>query len=146
MGFKDRLQRLGLKVLTTLAPNAEEDSWADLKREELEGKISRAGAPQVEAPALPPAELARKPIYRRDGQIHNFNAKPWPGRDGKPAFKTMTSAQYEARYGGARPEPKHSVAKFVHFETQPEDFLPGAADNMGVGPTETVVDENGNEE
>lgn len=101
MGLKTALQKLALRTLKRLTPEAEEDSWADLKKEELEAKIERGGAASLPATA---GTEAPKPFYRRDGQVHNFAALPFPGQK-----KRLTRAQHEARMGGARPEPKRSV-------------------------------------
>lgn len=41
-----------------------------------------------------PTTNMNKPVYRKDGQIHNFNALPYPGHEG------LTEAQYQVRTGG----------------------------------------------
>lgn len=105
MGLRSKvrglLDKLIVKTFGAMSPEVEEDSWADLKTEAVEHRIKSGieGAP-------PPAPVdEKKPVYRRDGQIHNFAAVPYPG-----SGRRLTRAQYDARYGGARPEPKHSVA------------------------------------
>lgn len=111
MGFWDKIKRLGhrvedaaVKLARDAFPEVEEDSWLDLRGHKAdgvkEGQREREDAPQP-TEGEPP-----KPFYRRDGQVHNFGALPFPGK------KRMTVAQYEARYGGRRPVPKRSVRDF----------------------------------
>ena len=111
MGFRAKIKRLvqriedrAVEVARDLSPEVEADSWLDLKGEELEGRRERGGAPAV--PITP--ETARKPVYRKDGQVHNFGALPVPGNKHRP----LTRAQYAARYGGARPVPGGSLNDF----------------------------------
>jgi hypothetical protein len=116
MGFKNAINKLKLKALEVLTPEADEDSWADLKKHELEGKIERAEAGVPEPPKEDPAASAAppKPIFRRDGQVGNLNALPFPGQKPRP-----TLAQLNARTGGARPAPRHNVA-WIANETELE--------------------------
>lgn len=48
---------------------------------------------------------APKPFYRRDGQVHNFGALPWPGKLGGDHKK------YDAWFDYTRPEPKRNVSQ-----------------------------------
>lgn len=76
------------------------DDVMDLDRERLEGIAMRkaAGVPEpAPAPPGPP-----KPVYRRDGQVHSFDALPWPGMDRR---HNLTRKRYDARYAGERPAP-----------------------------------------
>jgi hypothetical protein len=115
MGLKSAVQKLALRTLEHLTPKSQEDSWADLKKEELQAKIERGGAPAPTAGATTETG-APKPFYRKDGQIHNFNALPFPGHK----RKRLTAAQHEARLGGARPSPKHNVGWIAKAAPQPE--------------------------
>lgn len=72
------------------------DGALDLRVEGLEGK------PVI--PVLPDAP--RTPVYRKDGQIHNFNAI---GVE-EPKHH-LTRKRYDAYFGAARPVPKHNVGK-----------------------------------
>jgi len=103
--LKERISRqwgkTSLKVLNTLLPEAEADSWSDLKREELEHRVKVGHKVEPAQPTAVP-----QPVYRRGGQIHNFAA---PGRH---PSKPLTQAQYEARYQGHRPVPQFNVGTF----------------------------------
>jgi len=82
----------------------EVDGALDLRRERLQGKKARRerGIPE-------PAQTQQLagPVYRRDGQVHNFNAVNWNVAE----KEEMTRKRYEARYGGANPAPKHNVGR-----------------------------------
>lgn len=105
---KDR----ALDVLRDMSPEVEEESWLDLQGEAVDGRRDSGYAP-VEPVT---EETDRRPVYRRDGQIHSFDALPFPG-----SGKRLTRAQYDARYGGARPEPKNSVRKFNQGKAASDD-------------------------
>lgn len=110
--FKRRIERewgkTKLKALNTLLPEAEPESWSDLKREKLEHEVKVGHKITPAAPTATP-----QPVYRRGGQIHNFSAAPPPERYGR----RLTRAQYEARYQGHRPVPHFNVGT---FNTTPE--------------------------
>jgi hypothetical protein len=113
MGLKSALKRFTDKVVAktveAMTPDGvEEDSYLDLKLEAIEGRRMR-GYEAPEPAAVGPAT----PVFRSDGQIHNFAAIPFPGTGRK-----LTKAQYDARYAGARPRPKHSVATHVDAEDE----------------------------
>lgn len=78
------------------------DDSLDLKREQLEGQVDRerlgVSEPAPVDPSAPP-----RPVYRRDGQVHAFDALPWPGKDKR---HHLTRARYDARYGNNRPIPE----------------------------------------
>ena len=102
--LKERISRqwgkTSLKVLNGLLPEAEPDSWSDLKREELEYRVKVGHAIKPAAPSPVPL-----PVYRNGGQIHNFAAAT------SHPSKRLTRAQYDARYQGYRPVPPHLEKK-----------------------------------
>ncbi len=101
-----------LLVLNTCLPEAEEDSWSDLTREKLEHEVKMGGRK-----APPIVESDPRPVYRRDGQIHNFSAEPGP-YVAMGFGRRLTRRQYQARYGGSRPEPASSVSNINALETK----------------------------
>lgn len=109
MGLRRKIQQVvdkaALKAIDLLVKEREEDSVLDLKVEQMEGRA------HVERPIVPVDET--RPVFRRDGQVHSFDAAPWPGQ------RRLTRAQYDARYGGARPEPRISVAPLAKVVDEP---------------------------
>lgn len=75
------------------------DSYLDLTRERLEGERLREENRIVVHPVV---HETPQPVYRRDGQVHNFNAVPMPGINPK---RNLTVARYKARYLDERPRP-----------------------------------------
>jgi hypothetical protein len=78
------------------------DGRLSLLRERLDGRNARQAAgflpvppPDPTAPA--PGAPDRRPVFRKDGQVHSFEAASW----GKP----FTRAQYDARHERYRPVP-----------------------------------------
>ncbi len=79
------------------------DDAMDLDRERLEG-IAQRKVRGISEPAPLPEEPPR-PVYRKDGQVHSFEALPWPGMDRR---HNLTRKRYDARYAGARPAPSRT--------------------------------------
>lgn len=113
MGIKRTLQKITdkavLKALDVLVTEREEDSVVDLAIERMEGRA------QIERKRMP--EGGQRPVFRSDGQVHNFAVVPFPGQ------RRLTRAQYDARYEGARPEPKHSVTSLLDIKEDDRTFV-----------------------
>lgn len=69
--------------------------------------------------------MNNKPIYRKDGQIANLGALPYPGHRG------LTLRQFELQFDDLRPEPKNSASKMdivdrssKYFVLLPTDLSP----------------------
>ncbi len=84
------------------------DDSFDLARETAGGRADRK-AYGIPEPKPAPVSVVPAPVFRRDGQTHNFNALPFPGRDPR---HSLTRKQYDARYQGARPVPVHGSHTF----------------------------------
>ncbi len=82
----------------------EVDGALDLRKERLEGRNRTRG--QLALMAMEPP-IQRGPVYRRDGQIHNFNVRS----DVEGEKDRMTRKRYEARYAGNKPVPKYNVGR-----------------------------------
>lgn len=100
-----RVEDAAVELARDAFPEVEEDSWLDLRGHKLDG-VASGQRDREDAPSPAAEGESPKPVYRRDGQVHNFGALPYPGT------KRMTRAQYDARYGGRRPVPKRSVRDF----------------------------------
>jgi hypothetical protein len=77
------------------------DGRMSLYREALEGRNMREDAGLPIDPPYVAAKEEHAPIYRKDGQIHNFEALSFR--------KPFTRKQYEARYAGHKPVPKRGA-------------------------------------
>ena len=54
------------------------DEELDLRFELFQLQIERGEQPTLRSGMVPVPPIERKPVYRGDGQVHNFNAMPYP--------------------------------------------------------------------
>lgn len=82
-----------------------------LFKEKLDGRNAREDIGLPPVPPTPPPSDTPRPVFRKDGQIHNFSAASGHPATGRNRNKKgpFTREQYDARYGGNRPVPRNAV-------------------------------------
>jgi hypothetical protein len=87
------------------------EDQVDLKFQKLLGQHERGEQLTVSTKDVLPPPPVSKPAFRRDGQVHNFAAIPFPGQE----RRQPTLTQYQVRDQNHRARPKRSVADFANL-------------------------------
>ncbi|HVT63136.1 MAG TPA: hypothetical protein VHD33_06600 [Legionellaceae bacterium] len=124
--------KLALDALHLKPPESfQPDDQMDLKFERLIGQYGRGETLIINTKEFtPPPSDQSKPVYRKDGQIHNFNAIPWPGMENikyKPIVRTVKTSdedtkeeyemevlEYKTEY--TNPNPNKKDRKLITFK------------------------------
>jgi hypothetical protein len=101
------------------------DDQVDLKYEWLKGQELRREKLTISTKDIVPPPPVAKPAFRRDGQVHNFGAIPFPGQE----RKQPSLARYQVRDQNRRARPKHSVADFANMTQDDRPNENGVVDN-----------------